>query len=86
MPHNESSYDRLLVMVGGIAADVKNILIRQDRQDTRIDRHEQRIDKMIDTVDQRVSKLEAFRWKVAGIAIAVPFFLTALGIIIERFL
>ena len=87
MPPNEDpGYSRLLLLVGGIAHDVKNILVRQDRQDLRIDRHETRIDKAISDHDYRMRKLEAFRWKVAGLTVAVPTFLTALGIIIKEFL
>lgn len=81
-----SGDDNIMLLLGGIATDVKHILTRQDRQDLRIDRHESRMDKALDAFDVRVRRLEAFRWKVAGIAVGVPVILTALGVVLERFL
>ncbi len=68
-PRDDPGYARLLLLVGGIAADVKNILTRQDRQDHSIDR-----------LEERILRLEAFRWKTAGVAVAVPVVLTAAGL------
>lgn len=67
--NSDPGYARLLLLVGGIAADVKSILTRQDRQDNTIDR-----------VEVRIEKLEAFRWKLVGVAIAAPTLLTLTGL------
>lgn len=59
----------LMRLVGEISADTKHILLRQDRQDDRLDRHSEKIDK-----------LEKFQWKIMGIATAVPAVVTVLGL------
>lgn len=74
-PRDDPGYARLLLLVGGIAADVKNILTRQDRQDHSIDK-----------IEDRIIRLEAFRWKTAGVAVSVPVVLTALGFFIQGWL
>lgn len=71
--NSDPGYARLLLLVGGIAADVKSILTRQDRQDNTIDR-----------VEIRIEKLEAFRWRLAGIAVVVPTLLTLISFVYWR--
>lgn len=53
-----SNTERLL---GEISSDVKHILLRQDKQDGRLDRQE-----------KRIGAVEAFQWKLVGIASVVP--------------
>lgn len=71
-PDNDPGYARLLLLVGGIAADVKNILTRQDGQDARITRLEDRIVKEQEAITARLRALEAFKWKLIGMAVVVP--------------
>ena len=59
----------LMRLIGEIGADTKHILLRQDRQDARLDRHSEKIDK-----------LEKFQWKVMGIATTIPALITVLGL------
>ncbi len=56
-------------LLGEISSDVKHILFRQDQQDGRLDRQE-----------KRLSAVEAFQWKLVGIATAVPTLLTTVGL------
>jgi hypothetical protein len=48
-------------VLGEISSDVKHILIRQDKQDVRIER-----------LQVRLTAAEAFQWKLTGIALTVP--------------
>ena len=64
MPHD----NELHRVLGEISSDVKHILVRQDKQDARIDR-----------VDLRLVTVERFQWRLAGIATAVPTILAVLG-------
>ena len=56
-------------LLGEISSDVKHILVRQDKQDSRLDRQ-----------DKRLTAVEAFQWKLVGIATAIPTFLTTIGL------
>lgn len=56
-------------ILGEISSDVKHILVRQDKQDSRLDRQ-----------DGRLNKVEAFQWKLVGVATAVPTLLTTIGL------
>lgn len=48
-------------LLGTISSDVKHILLRQDKQDSRLDR-----------MDLRLNAVEKFQWKIMGIATFVP--------------
>jgi len=48
-------------LLGEISSDVKHILLRQDKQDERLVR-----------MNDRLSAVEGFQWKLAGIASVVP--------------
>lgn len=56
-------------ILGEIATDVKHILLRQDKQDKRIDR-----------ITDRLDKVEAFQYKIIGITLVVPTALTTFGL------
>lgn len=66
---SEHQSPELMRLVGEISADTKHILLRQDRQDDRLDRHSEKIDK-----------LEKFQWKVMGIATTIPAVITVVGL------
>ena len=55
-------------VLGEISSDVKHILVRQDKQDVRIDK-----------VQTKLTAVEAFQWKLTGIALTVPTILATLG-------
>ena len=62
-------------LLGEISSDVKHILVRQDKQDARLDRQ-----------DNRINKVEAFQWKLVGVATAIPTFLTTIGLSLKYIL
>ena len=62
-------------LLGEISSDVKHILVRQDKQDARLDRQ-----------DNRINKVEAFQWKLVGVATAIPTFLTTVGLSLKYIL
>lgn len=64
-PIEDPGYTRLLLLVGGIAADVKSILTRQDRQDA-----------VIDGIEKRIERLEAFKWKAIGGLVVISALMT----------
>lgn len=64
MPHT----NELHRVLGEISSDVKHILVRQDKQDARLDR-----------MDKRLTVTEKFQWKLMGIATAFPITLSAMG-------
>jgi hypothetical protein len=66
--------NELARMLGEISSDVKHVLTRQDKQDERIER-----------MNVRLSKAEAFQWKLAGIAMTVPTVIATIGLTL-RFL
>lgn len=71
-PESDPGYTRLLLLVGGIAADVKNILTRQDRQDATIS-----------GIENRIETLEAFKWKAIGGLMVVTGLMT-LGLLMAK--
>jgi DNA repair ATPase RecN len=62
-------------LLGEISSDVKHILLRTDKQDERLNRQE-----------KRLNAVEAFQWKLVGIATAVPTFLTTLSLSLKYIL
>lgn len=56
-------------LLGEISSDVKHILTRQDKQDKRIDR-----------IQDRLTSVEAFQWKLIGIATTVPTVIASVGL------
>jgi hypothetical protein len=62
-------------LLGEISSDVKHILVRQDKQDSRLDRQ-----------DNRINKVEAFQWKLVGVATAIPTVLTTIGLSLKHIL
>jgi len=83
-PMEDPGYARLLLMVGEIAGDVKNLLTRATEQTARITRMEDRQNTVNIATEERLQKLEKTRGKLLGIAWAVPVVLTIAGIIIGR--
>lgn len=67
MDHRDPMYD-LLGKVGEIASDIKHIMNVQaaDREAVR-------------DLDTRLRAVEAFRWKLIGIATTIPVVVTVLG-------
>jgi hypothetical protein len=59
-------------LLGEISSDVKHILVRQDKQDARIERMTTRLDTV-----------EKFQYKLLGIAAIIPAALTSLGLYIK---
>jgi hypothetical protein len=59
-------------LLGEISSDVKHILVRQDKQDARIERMTTRLDSV-----------EKFHYKLLGIAAVIPAALTSLGLYIK---
>jgi len=62
-------------LLGEISSDVKHILLRQDKQDGRLDRQE-----------RRLSAVEGFQWKLVGIASTVPTVLATLALSLKYIL
>jgi len=67
MAHNQDG--QLMHMVGEISSDVKHILLRQDKQDARLDR-----------MSSRIHKIETFQWRILGIASIVPALIAAVAV------
>lgn len=72
-PTDDPGYARLLLLVGGIASDVKNILTRQDRQDDKIS-----------LIEKRINALEAFRWKAVGAGLAFSGMITIFVLVMKE--
>lgn len=62
-------------ILGEISSDVKHILVRQDKQDERLVR-----------MNDRLSAVEAFQWKLVGIATVVPTLLATIGLSLKYIL
>jgi len=62
-------------VLGEISSDVKHILVRQDKQDLRIDK-----------IQTKLTTVEAFQWKLTGIALAVPTILATIGMSLKYIL
>ncbi len=84
-PREDPGYTKLLLLVGEIAGDVKNVLTHQTRQDDRIDRNEARQSEVNDEVRKRIVALEKFKGKLLGIAVVIPLVLSLVWFILERF-
>jgi hypothetical protein len=63
---------QLMRLIGEISSDTKHILLKQDKQDARIDR-----------IDARVRTVEKFQWKLMGIATAIPVLLSGVGLYLK---
>ena len=64
--HEENELYKIL---GEISSDVKHVLIRQEKQDKRLDR-----------MHARVVTVEKFQWKLMGIAAATPIVASVVGL------
>jgi len=84
-PREDPGYTKLLLLVGEIAGDVKNILTHQSRQDDRIDRNEARQGETNEDMRKRIIALEKFKGKMLGIALVIPLVVSLLWFILERF-
>ena len=62
-------------VLGEISSDVKHILLRQDKQDVRIDK-----------IHTKLTAVEAFQWKLTGIALTVPTILATIGMSLKYIL
>lgn len=62
-------------VLGEISSDVKHILVRQDKQDLRIDK-----------IQNKLSAVEAFQWKLTGIALTVPTVIATVGMSLKYIL
>lgn len=62
-------------VLGEISSDVKHILVRQDKQDLRIDK-----------IQTKLTAVEAFQWKLTGIALTVPTVLATIGMSLKYIL
>ena len=62
-------------VLGEISSDVKHILVRQDKQDLRIDK-----------IQTKLTTVEAFQWKLTGIALTVPTILATIGMSLKYIL
>ena len=62
-------------VLGEISSDVKHILVRQDKQDLRIDK-----------IQTKLTAVEAFQWKLTGIALTVPTILATIGMSLKYIL
>jgi len=66
-----SSDNELHRVLGEISSDVKHILVRQDKQDARLER-----------MDSRIVRVEKFQWKLTGAMAAVT---AAMGAALKYF-
>ena len=62
----------LMRLIGEISSDTKHILLRQDKQDARLER-----------MDSRVRTVERFQWKLMGIATTIPLIITGAGLYLK---
>lgn len=84
-PREDPGYSRLLLMVGEIMGDVKNLLTRSTEQSKRISRMEDRQNGVNTRIYERLELLEKTRGKLLGIAWAIPVVLTIAGLILGRY-
>ncbi len=62
-------------VLGEISSDVKHILVRQDKQDMRIEK-----------IQTKLTSVEAFQWKLTGIALTVPTIIATIGMSLKYIL
>jgi len=85
-PREDPGYAKLLLMVGEIAGDVKNLLTRATEQTQRVNRMEDRQQTINGHYEERLQKLEKMRGKLLGIAWAAALVVAACGAAIVRYL
>ena len=85
-PREDPGYARLLLMVGEIAGDVKNLLTRATEQNDRVNRMEDRQNGVNGHYEDRLQRLEKMRGKLLGLAWATPVVISVAGIVIGRML
>tara|TARA_Y100000296_G_scaffold66371_1_gene78398 strand:+ start:30800 stop:31105 length:306 start_codon:yes stop_codon:yes gene_type:complete len=71
---------QLHLMLGEMRGDIKNLInlmasFKEDHNQLRDD-----VEHRMNLQSGRISKLEEFRWKLAGLAVIVPLFLTIAGL------
>lgn len=80
--HNDNNKDAYGVALGEIRSDVKHLIaaVNQSREDHR--EHKNEIKEALNSQDKRITRVEQFQWKMAGIigflATVIPIALTVL--------
>ena len=80
--HNETNKDAYGVALGEIRSDVKHLIVavNQSREDHK--EHKNEIKEALNSQDKRITRVEQFQWKMAGIigflSVVIPIALTVL--------
>lgn len=83
-PREDPGYAKLLLLVGEISGDVKNLLTRSAEHTERLNRSEDRQGHVNEETERRLQLLEKTRGKLLGIAWAIPVALAVIGLAVER--
>lgn len=75
----ENTENGLYLMLGEIKGDIRSVLNRMESVSKTQANYKADTDKRLNNHSDRLSALEQFRWKLAGVALAIPFVVTALG-------
>lgn len=73
---------QLHLMLGEMRGDIKNLInlmasFKEDHNQLRND-----VEERLNLQSSRISRLEEFRWRIAGIAVLVPLLLTVAGLLV----
>lgn len=83
--HNETNKDAYGVALGEIRSDVKHLIaaVQQSREDHR--EHKNEIKEALSSQDKRITRVEQFQWKMAGIIGVLSFVIPiAVSVLLKR--
>ncbi len=75
--------NNLYLMLGELKAGVEAIRHTLVQQNEDHSAYRGAVDTRLNSHGDRLTKLEQFRWKVAGVVLVVPVILTAVGLLIS---
>lgn len=81
----QSGYNGLYLMLGNMQGDIKALLTAVTQADARNNTRNAEVDHRINAHADRLTDLEKFRWKVAGVAMLWPTLLVLGGWIVSTY-
>ena len=76
--------NQLYMLLGELKAGIAAIRETLSTHDAEHTKYREAVDERLNAHSHRLTKLEQFRWKMAGVAITVPAVLTLVGLLLSR--
>lgn len=81
----QSGYNGLYLMLGNMQGDIKAVLAAFTRAEAQTATRNAEVDHRINSHADRITELERFRWKLAGVAMLWPTILVMGGWLVNAY-